>query len=96
MASERMATKIGALARDTARIGAAVVGAGFSRQALALAVEVERQVLTIRAVCPPELVDAAIREANDRARTSLDLTLVQAYESVVGDLARGWRPPAVA
>ncbi len=61
---------------------------------MAAAVAVERHTLTIRAVCPPELADAAIREAIERAHRSLDLSLVQAYESVVDDLARGWLPPA--
>jgi|ERR1044072_7666050 hypothetical protein len=92
---KRWARRLANIAKDTGAIGAAIVTARGSKQALAAAVAVEHHVLTIRAVCPPELVDAAIREVNDRARASLGLTLVQAYESVVDDLARGWLPPEV-
>lgn len=87
-----MSDRLRAIARDAGRIGAAIVAARGSKQALATAVAVERHVLTIRAVCPPDLADAAIQEAKDRARTRLDMTTVQAYESVVDDLARSWLP----
>lgn len=87
-----MSERLRAFARDAGTICTAVVRAGFSKQALVIAVEVEKRTLTIQAVCPPDLVDAAIEEAKDRARTRLDMTTVQAYESVVADLARGWLP----
>lgn len=74
---------------------AAGVGFGVSKDAVAAAITAERAHLAIRAVYPPEHVDAAIKEAIRRWSTSLTLTLEQAFDSVVQDHERAWLPRAV-
>lgn len=78
-------------------------GVGVSKAALAAHVELERKVLAIRAVCPPEHLDAAIQEAEaragkvrrDEAGEIFAVTADEALDSVYADLSRGWLPPAV-
>lgn len=77
--------------RTTGNITATVMTVGVSK-ALAAHAELERKVLAIKAVCPPEHLDAALREAEVRAGK---VTAEEALDSVYADLTRGWLPPAV-
>lgn len=51
--------------------------------------EVERLTVAIRAVCPPEHLNAVMTEAFER---SLDSPRIEALQSVCDDLAHGWLP----
>lgn len=88
-------------AEATGNIEVTVMRVGLvSNDTIAAQLELERKVLAIKAICPPEHLDAALREAENRADSTrrddrdrpVAVTAEEALDSVYADLTRGWLP----
>jgi hypothetical protein len=76
-------------AETTKNIAVAVAHVGLSKQALAQHIELERKVLAIRMITPPERLDDVLAVAEERAAL---MTAEEALDSAYRDVLAGWLP----